>query len=639
MVVTSVVILVACTTLRGAGGSKQWDRVMFVLAVAAAVGWCIRYLGGSPVRRVAPVWAVLAALALVVGSLWAERPGYARYFWEGFGISVTVVAVVVAATFSRILRAAQRWPAVRRVLTGAVVVLAVCDLLSLIRTLNDFVDAGNNVYMLNELLAPAAGRVPDATFVPQYVTLYGWPFVPFRHLMAPATLANAVVITLSCLSVAAVVLAVRVAGRALPPGHGWLAGLLVVPLVCVTVHHGVTLGDIGPLESSIGSFLQELPNRMFLAMVVTWTGLAELWRLRQGDLRRPALVALGVLGGLVAWNTQDLGIALVLVYAAVLWGAVGWAGAKPALAWWVAGVAIGFAAFPVAAALGGQRVDLADVGLLSRTYEGGFGSALVQFPGPAAFVLPVLLASAAVGWCLLWRQRGTAPDGDGARTFYAAQVLAFVGTWGLAGFVYYLNRSYASGQLQVLLLPCGVCLAALVGLGIETHQATRLGRRLSSRAFADLRRTGLLPVVVAASVAIAAVLQSPNPRVAVDALSHPHRQFSFSAYAGSLSVVRAAQGYVRHRGGSLGYFGENGSFVTLATGVPTDLLVDSPALSVVAPTIVDDTCNYLRDHGATWLVLSLGASQTYTHGVCGLYRVVQAEGLPPRTLYHRIGAP
>lgn len=38
------------------------------------------------------------------------------------------------------------------------------------------------------------------------------------------------------------------------------------------------------------------------------------------------------------------------------------------------------------------------------------------------------------------------------------------GLWSLFGFTYYLNRSYASGQMQVLFLPLAISLAAFVGI-------------------------------------------------------------------------------------------------------------------------------------------------------------------------------
>ena len=85
------------------------------------------------------------------------------------------------------------------------------DLVSLIRTLSDFTYAVVNVAVLNEMLAPSAGRVPDANFVPTYVTLYGWVLVPLRHFMSPWSLAQSAMILASALGVLAVVFGVYIA--------------------------------------------------------------------------------------------------------------------------------------------------------------------------------------------------------------------------------------------------------------------------------------------------------------------------------------------------------------------------------------------------------------------------------------------
>src|SRR5207245_1027510 len=138
----------------------------------------------------------------------------------------------------------------------------------------------------------------------------------------------------------------------------------------------------------------------------------------------------------------------------------------------------------------------------------GFGQSPIQVPGPVLVVLPVLLSSVAVGWCLLWRQRGSTASYCATHD-WAVMTLAFVGTWATAGFVYYLNRSYASGQLQILLMPVGVCLVALVSLGRDSRATSA---RASSRDVRALRSgLSLFPLAVVTCLAFASMTQSPNP--------------------------------------------------------------------------------------------------------------------------------
>jgi len=634
IVISTTVVIVTFAVLRGPHGSKQWDRAMFVVVVLAAVGICLRSWRQAPDRVPHPSIALLASAALLFGAARLERPWLTAKFWEGFGTSVALTAVGVCIVFWGLLALSESSTTVRRVLTGVVIVLGACDLLSLIRTATDFVDPGNNVYVLNEVLAPAAGKFPVSNFVAQYVSLYGWPLAWVRGLMSASSLANAAIIVLSCLSLAAVVLAVRVASRTLPPGYFWLAAVLVVPLVCVTTHHGAAAPRIGPLESSIGSFLQELPDRMFSAVLLSWLGLAELARIRNGQARPWALAALGVLAGLIAWNSQDLGVALVFAYTAVLWGVAPWRRVRTSMAYWLMGAIAGLAAYPAISVIAGSPVKPGYFALLSRTYENGFGAALIQVPGPVLVVLPILMVSTGVGWYLLCHQRAAEPAGP-THAEYAVLTLAFVGTWSLGAFVYFLNRSYASGQLQVLLLPCGVCLAALVSICLESRSTPRRGHPARWRPFPTRATVGLVPVVLAASLGFAAILQSPNPATALDALAHPAPAFSFPKELTALPDVRAAQAYVGHRGGSLAYFGENGNFIHLETGVPDSLLVDSPGLSVASPIIKRDTCFYLASHSTSWLVVSFTARIVYGDHPCGHYRIANVAGPLHGFLLHR----
>lgn len=630
------VVVAAVVFARGPHGNKDLDRAMFVAAVLATVVisiWSFRYIP----KRVLPISiALLATAAVLVGIARTERPPL-YFFWEGFGTSVALLAIGVSLMFWRGLRWVQASPSLKRIFTIAVCALSVIDLASVIRTVNDFVDAPSNAFVINEMLAPAAGRTPDSNFVAQYVTLYGWLLVPFRHVFGVHSLANVAVIFLSCLSIIAVFLAVLIARRALPRGYFWLAVILVVPLTCVTaLHGGIVPKDQSPLDSSIGSYLQELSIRLFPAMVLSSLGLAELMRIRSGRVGR-SIFALGLLGGLIAWNSQDLGLVLVVSFTVVLWGAIPWTRLAQPMLRWLAGLAVGLALYPLLALSLGRPLDLSYFALFSRTYERGFGAALVQVPGPVLVVLPFLLGSAGVGWWLLWRHRRRAPDST-TRNEYAILTLTFVGTWGSIGLIYYINRSYASGQLQTLLLPCGICLAGLISLFLEaSRQDSNQSDLPSRRSFTRGRTLTLAPLTILAALPFAAILQSPNPHTVWDALAHPASEYSLASQLETVSTVRATKNYVRHQSGSLSYFGENGNYITLATGVPTTLLTDTPALSAASTVVMEDTCEYLSMHRTKWLVVSSASRFYFPGNLCNLYRPAGRIGPLSNSLMIEIG--
>ena len=212
------------------------------------------------------------------------------------------------------------------------------------------------------------------------------------------------------------------------------------------------------------------------------------------------LAALGVLAGLIVWNSQDFGVAVTVAYCLLLLVALPAAAFRRSLTLWAGGLLTGLAIYPLACLVGGRPIKPQYLGLVSRAFAGGFGAEPIQVPGPVLVVLPLLLSSAAVGWSLLWRSRRR-PEPRPASIDRTILTLTLVSTWGTAGFAYYLNRSYASGQMQILLMPCGVCLVALVSLIARESPPTLGARRppLRPRALTS----ALLPAAVLASLGFA----------------------------------------------------------------------------------------------------------------------------------------
>ena len=402
VVAVTIGLTIAFVAVRGPQGNKAWDKALFIVALTVVALLCVQFLMRPPARVASIVTSAGAVGGLIFGIARIERPTLPG--WDGFGFLIAFGAVYLAAYLWRALDHVERSRTWRVVLTTGVAVVVVNDLASLIRTLSDFTYAIVNVAVLNEMLAPAAGRVPGADFVPSYVTLYGWLLVPLRPFMSPWSLAESAMILASIFGVLSVALGVMIAWRSLSRPSLWLAAGIVVPLACVTAAHGTNP------YSSIGAYLPALSVRIFPAMLLTLLGLDELVRLRAGSSREWYLPALGVLAGLIAWNSQDFGLAASIAYGLVL------AVALPPAAWrrsmflWVCGFVAGLASYPLLAGLTGTRINFSYFGLFSRAFGRGFGAALIQVPGPVLVVLPVLLSSAAVGWCLLWRQRSPRND-------------------------------------------------------------------------------------------------------------------------------------------------------------------------------------------------------------------------------------
>lgn len=599
---------------------KAWDRAAFVVSIGVAAVVTI-----GAVRRPPPRWNPLvclaAAVGLLTGAAWVERPELTTHFWEGFGIAVALVALTIALVVGPVDARVRRSPLLASSLAAVALALAASDAVSLVRDLGDFANAYNNDFVLNEVLAPAAGRVPDATFVPQYTTLYGWIVFPFRHLLSATALANLATILLSCLGIAALVLGAIIARRTVPGRSLWLAVGATVPLAVVTAHHG-------ELSSSIGSLLQELPVRMFPALLYVLFAVRSLVALLRQSVRRTSLVVLGVAAGVIAWNSQDFGVALALAYGIVLQFAGRGVARRRATRLWLTGLVSGLALYPFLAFATGHALKVSYLGVAPRSFAGGFGSLPMQIPGPVMLVFPVLLASACMGLSRLW----IGPETLARRPSHqqdALVTLALVGVWSVGCFPYYLNLSSASGQLQTFLLPFGICAVALFGLS-RPPPSGGTAPRLLRRAGGVLWR---LPIVIPVAVGLAAVLQTPSPSAAIDQLAHPPAAVGFLTTLYDGEVSRAERYVHTHGGGTLGYFGPNANFLRLLVGVKPRILYDDPADFALSRTARRLGCQFMRRHPTTWLVLGPLSDQYVGADVCGIYRPEQLPGEARNTFF------
>ena len=570
--------------------------------------------------------AILASVGLVWGIVTIERLWLIGPFWNGFGesvaIGVLVMLVILAAIWPPPTLQFLRSPTVVRWASlglGLIVVICcACDLLSLIRTFDFMAIVSNNVNEINDVLGPAVGNTPDAGYIPQYTALYGWLFVPLSHLLSPNALVGSIAIFFSLLDVVCVVLAIWITRRALGSRGYILAIAFVVPMTFVTS----SAGDI----SSIASLFQELPIRLLSGFIIAAIGLNDLVLLYRGTLRIRHVLIVGIVCGLVAWNSQDFGVAAAGVYGLMIL-----VGATRAVRWralgvWIAGLLLGAVSYPLFVLAIGSPLDLGFVGAFIKLFATGFGSVPIQVPGPVLVVMPIVVCSAAVGWALLRARHRVGSRAD-AVLDRATITLAFVGTWSALCMVYYVNRAFAAGQLQTMLMPCGVCIGALFSILVHTDASSSPAQTGRGRALWAVvsGRVAMLPVGVFVSLCFASALLTPTPIAAASNLVNPSPANSYAnfGFPQLISAVRLAQTYTSGRPGELTYLGESFNYIALVTRVQSSALF----FPEVSPEVTQIQCQYLQTHHSQWMILSPYSVHAYGTGACGLYKPVALRGL------------
>ncbi len=364
-------------------------------------------------------------------------------------------------------------------------------------------------------------------------------------------------IFLTLMGMATVLLAVRVVKRMLGTGGYLLPLALVVPLTYVTSHQlGVT--------SSIASLFQELPIRLFSGMVIMTIGLTDLVLLYRGGMRARRLLVIGFVCGAMMWNSQDFGLAATVVYGVMLIFCAAAAHRKRAIGAWSLGLILGLASYPIFLLSIRSPLNVSFVGAFIKLFGSGLGSAPMQVPGPVLVVMPIVVCSAAAGWALLMSRRRERKSTDPLLD-QAAVTLTFTGTWSVLGLLYYVNRAYADGQLQTMLLPCAICIAALLSIAIHSDDVRAVWQEKFDFSWAQFSaKAKLFPVGVFVCLCFAAALLTPDPVLAAQNLINPPftAGFANSDLPAIIQAIHAAQEYIGGKPGQLTYLGENFNYVS-----------------------------------------------------------------------------
>ncbi|MEY2929386.1 MAG: hypothetical protein RL033_135, partial [Pseudomonadota bacterium] len=209
---------------------------------------------------------------------------------------------------------------------------------------------------------------------------------------------------------------------------------------------------------------------------------------------------------------------------------------------------------------------------------------------------------------LLARLRGAAPgtagdaraDDSAASELLAVQRAALIGSYfgvfAIAAFPYYLNRSYASGQLQILLLPLGISLCACAQI------ISRSPEWQQQRASAKTLVLPLLPRF-ALCVPIASLLLLPSPRHEWARLSSDKPENSWPGEK-TQSVVSTGEAWKRlGTYDTVGYWGNDGNYIELMTGMHNLTRFNSPLDGSMSAPAAKELCAGISSPGLRGLLL------------------------------------
>jgi len=585
------------------------DKVYFAGAITVGVlAFALRFRG-----RLDKTLMVAGALGFGImawGLETVEHQSLVNTLWLGFGGKVTLTSLLMLPAAELLLRRSsaidKRYRYVAYALLSAVVLIGSS---SFIQTRNSLSQPDHSAYVFNEVYAAAAGHYPYTDFVPQYQTLFSYFFYPLIALAGAERALNPVLVVFSALSIGTVALGVLAGILATRGLNRLLAPLVILPLAFLTQGP-----DRVQWAGSISALHSAFPVRMLIPTLigVLISVLPVLGAQRWRPYRH--VLPLGMLIGLGCFHQIDFGLAAAVAVGTLILVAEPAARLPRAVGCFMLAVGAGFALVPLLHWLADKPLDAAKIGWFVRQFGGGFGAEPIQVPGPVLVVLPLLVGSTATCLAALRRQQRALREGawaelgvlsrlqarapaSGASTelrhiYHAALIGSYFGLFAIAAFPYYLNRSYASGQLQILLLPLGVALCASAQVIAACPEW--LERRRSAQS---------LILRFALCVPVACLLLLPSPAHEWARLQGGHAETRWPSEKTS-SIIALGQAWKKlGTYDSVGYWGNDGNYIESITGVHNVTRFNSPLDGTMSPAALAELCVGIAEQGLQTLIL------------------------------------
>ena len=583
---------------RGSAQSEGPDKAIFLLSISIAAVFILMGLTKGHFNSGKYVYAVGAIFVTAIGIVGIEEHDpingvvLSDRLWLGFGPFVLLLMALIFGFVFKFLEwksLSKTWKVVLALLFSTNAALAIPSFWQSARTV---IDADHSEYVVNEIIAPLNGYWPYSDFIPQYQTFYGFFLKPFVGSMNASQISDVIYLGLTFITYLTIVLGVFIAWQALNRSSLILAVGLVVPFTALT-QFPTREGYMG----SIASLLSGLSIRVFPGLLLLMLAIYVL-NSQKGQIsnkRYGALAIVGVFAGLVAWQSQDFGLAAAITTILVVAFA-----STPKLidvksvAAVFSGLIPGFLIYPIAGSVSGHPINFDYFLFFARQFGSGFGAERMRTPGPVLVILP-LIVLLVVAHAVTLHKSKLAPEKN-AELYNSSLIGLAFSIWSFAGFTYYLNRSYASGQMQILFLTITISLTALVGVVIKALDGELpKGFLLSKTNRSSKNFAWMLTLAIVFSIPFSTLVLTPNPTVEfarIDEGSSTPRWPKATILA-SVEDAKVASKFAQENGLKIGFFGASAAYVEKETGVQSLSILNSPFDLAMSQQTIKVSCDYL----------------------------------------------
>ena len=578
--------------------SETSDKLTYVSAGIGALLFGLIALKRSIPKSIQTFLTYSAYVSVLVGIAIVEHKAMSQEHPMGFGWGVFVLTLVLLPLVYYVLSNKKPNRLVIGLLWVPAIFVIVCDALAFWQTRTTLIESAHSEYVINEILSPAAGYNSYQSFVPQYTFLLGWLVKPILTSLSVVNGVNFLVLLLTAFGFACLGLMVWVSRKSWPELPLPLL-LWAVLAFCTPTPGWNRLSFIGPAST----LLSGPALRVFGGMIVGFISVTIGMKLLRNTIHKWQILLPGIASAFVVWNNLDFGLAATVASFIV----IATAGAlslksKLAFMWHILGQLIGHTIVYIYLSAQGGVPNWSLFGWFARQFGGGFGSVTIEMPGPVNMDFPLIMGSAATGFYFLLKHFNKSEDlVKNDKNSYSAITAFYFGAFCTFALPYYVNRSYHSGQMSILYIPLSVALIAVIGL-------VRRNLSVISKPGVKTQFTTLI-----LSFMLASVLLIPNPNIEIDRITGGNANGTIPRppVVDAINSIPAARELAAKQNLKLAYFGEEGNYVHLLTGIDSVNIFNSPLDMFQSDASVKLSCSHLLDSKVQLLVLTESARQSF----------------------------
>ena len=594
---------------------ELFDQIIYVAHFSLILVFFLRNFHKSKaINILLSISAILILLFGVITTDVYEQSGIKLVeLWSGFGISVFIVLMIITLGFF-LTKKSTSFNLVLNSSTLKVTTLLVLSCiygLSLWQTKDSIIDFGHTKYILNESLALSAHRIPYSNFIPQYSISYNiFTFIASKFMDIDKQL-DFLMILLFLFSVLAIVLAITIASTAFKTNRIMFPFLIIVPLTLLTpgLTRSSTFGSIASLFSGI-------PVRLFPVIILFLLYFNLFLKNTKAKNYSIRSVFVGILGGLVIWNSPDFGlVGVASLYISIILTKLFNKRIKVLQTFYLsAGVLLGLALYPALLTFLGYKINLDYLAFFTRQFGAGFSSQPINPLGPIIVIFPLLFILLSFHFII-----GFNAKHNEKFLLINSFTGVFFSIFCILSFPYYVNRSIVSGQLQLYLLPISISLAILIGLLIQSNYFKDLLSNFKEKNYYNTLVN--LPIVILCVLPISTLILFPNPKIELtriftdkkfsDVVFPPEtlQKWPPSTISITMDNIDLAKSFAKNNSKEVAYFGSMSNYISVKKDIQSVNVFNSPDDFRISESSLKLGCDFLTSRNFTFLILDHDGSE------------------------------